>query len=80
MVDTGGHRPDPPPNRAALRGAKAALGATRAGEAFWRGVGQVKCVFGSRAGARVGPYFGVLGGLGAEFGSKSATGSIHPLC
>ena len=30
-----GHRPDLPPNSAALRGAKAApLGATRAGEAF----------------------------------------------
>ena len=39
-------------NGAALRGAKAApLGATRAGEAFWRGAGQAKCAVGMRAGA-----------------------------
>ena len=57
-----GHRPGLPPNGAALRGAKAApLGATRAGKAFWRVI-QVKCAFGTRAGARVGPYFGAFGG------------------
>ena len=45
-------------------------------KAFWRVI-QAKCAFGKRVGARVGPYFGALGGWGLNLDPRAPLGLTH---